>query len=66
MLLHALERTGGQEAGVVGLKKDLYDKALEKLGDFELERFYVIATFLDQGYCCLILYRGNLRVRVGH
>ena len=51
MLLHSLERTGGQEElGVVGFKKDLYKKALEKLGDFELKRFYVIATFLDQRY----------------
>ena len=57
MLLHSLERTGGQEeVGVIGLKKDLYDKALEKLGDFELERFYVVSTFLDPRYCifCLI------------
>ena len=57
MLLHSLERTGGQEeVGVIALKKDLYDKALEKLGDFELERFYVVSTFLDPRYCifCLI------------
>ena len=57
MLLYSLERTGGQEeVGVIGLKKDLYDKALEKLGDFELERFYVVSTFLDPRYCifCLI------------
>ena len=40
------------EVGVVGFKKDLYKKALEKLGDFELKRFYVIATFLDQRYVC--------------
>ena len=49
MLLHSLERNGAQEeTGVIGFKKDLYEKALEKLGDFELERFYVVATFLDQ------------------
>ena len=56
MLLHSLERTGGQEeVGVIGLKKDLYAKALEKLGDFELERFYVVSTFLDPRYFILVV-----------
>ena len=51
MLLHALERTGGQEeAGVIGFKKELYEVVLERLGDFELERFYVVATLLDPRY----------------
>ena len=56
MLLNSSERAGRQEeVGVVRLK-DLYDKPLEKLGDFELERFYVVSTFLDPRYCifCLI------------
>ena len=42
------ETRGQEEVGVVGFKKDLYEKALEKLGEFELERSYVVATFLDQ------------------
>ena len=65
MLLHSLERTGGQEeVGVVGFKKDLYKKALEKLGDFELKRFYVIATFLDQRYVCYkeVLFKEVARI----
>ena len=54
ILLHSLERNRGpEEVGVVGFKKELYEKALEKLGDFELERFYVVATFLDQRYFLL-------------
>ena len=49
-----MERTrGSEEVGVVGFKKELYEKALEKLGDFEQETFYVVVTFLDQRYILL-------------
>ena len=51
MLLHSLERTGGQEeAGVIGFKKELYQAVLERLGGFEMEPFYVVATLLDPRY----------------
>ena len=51
MLLHSLERTGAhEEAGVVGFKKELYDMVLERLGTFEKEPFYVVATLLDPRY----------------
>ena len=52
MLLKSLARTGGQEeAGVVTFKKDLHQAVLTRMGDFELERFYVISTFLDPRFC---------------
>ena len=51
MLLHSLERTGGQEeAGVIGFKKELYQAVLDRLGGFEMEPFYVVATLLDPRY----------------
>ena len=51
MLLKSLERTGGQEeAGVVTFKKDLYQAVLDRMGDFEMEKFYVISTLLDPRY----------------
>ena len=58
MLLHSLERTGGQEeAGVIGFKKELYQAVLERLGGFEMEPFYVVATLLDPRYEIFHLFK---------
>ena len=55
LLVRTLERNGGtEEAGVVGFKADLLEAVLDRLGDFELERFYVISTFLDPKYVVFI------------
>ena len=51
LLLQSLERTGGlEDGGVIGFKAELYDSVMERLGDFELERFYIVSTFLDPRY----------------
>ena len=48
LLLRYLVRNGGlDERGVAGFKDDMHRAVLDRLGDFELERFYVTATFLD-------------------
>ena len=48
MLTRALERTGGPEDdGVRGLKDDLKAATLNRLGGFEDQRFYLIATLVD-------------------
>ena len=58
MLLHSLERTGGQEeAGVIGFKKELYKAVFEQLGGFEMEPFYVVATLLDTRYKIFYLFK---------
>ena len=47
-LLRSLVRTGNQDdRGVAGFKDDLHRAVMDRMGDFELERFYVTATFLD-------------------
>ena len=51
--MQSLERTGGQEdGGVVGFKAELLESVVERLGHFEKERFYLIATLLDPRYLC--------------
>ena len=52
MLARSLERSGGQdEDGVRGLKDELREAVLKKnanrLGDFEDNNFYLVATLCD-------------------
>ena len=48
MLVKALERTGGQEEqGVKGLKDALKKGVLERMAEFEQNRFYLISTIVD-------------------
>ena len=51
MLVDHLETTGGQEEeGVKTIKADLKKAVLERLGMFEAEMFYMLATILDPRY----------------